>query len=99
MDREPTDERATGVPEYYVVELVEGERRRYVLCQRMLVIEEGDDSDGPSPEFLDGLFARKPLRAVVLPTAGRGRRWLQRGGGWPQLGHNVNININLPPDP
>lgn len=97
MEREPTDRRDRQVAEHFVVELADGDQRRYVLCQRILIIGD-DDTDDLPPELLDQLFERKPLRAVALPTA-RGGRWLQRGGGWPQSGRNVNININLLPDP
>lgn len=97
MERASDTGREGHPADYFVVEVIVDDRRRYVLCQRVLVVEE-DDGNGLSPEMLDELFERRPLRAVALPTARGGGRWLGRGGGWPQVGRNVNININLPPD-
>lgn len=98
MDRNPVDEQRNQADSHFIVEVSQGGRRHYVLCEAVLTVDATADVGGLPAELVEQMFDKSPLRAVALPTGRGGRRWLARGGGWPQSGHNVNININLPPD-
>lgn len=99
MNQNSADERHDQPASHFIVEVGQGDRRQYVLCEAILTVDARDDVAGLPAELVEQLFDKAPLRAVALPAGrGGGRRWLARGGGWPQSGHNLNININFPPD-
>lgn len=99
MDRHPADEPQDQSVSHFIVEVRQGGRQQYALCEAILTVDARADVAGLPAELVEQMFDKDPLRAVALPAGRGGRRWLARGGGFPQSGHNVNININFPPEP
>ncbi|WP_375427399.1 hypothetical protein [uncultured Sphingomonas sp.] len=100
MDRETIEERGSRSATHFIVELPSEGGGRYALCEAILTVDGNDDVGGLPAELVARMFEDDALRAVALPMGqGGGHRRFARGGGWTQSGHNVNININFPPEP
>jgi hypothetical protein len=79
---------------HFIVELRDGDKLAYALCERILVVD-GDEHDvaGVPRDVLERLFSSSPLRAVALPPSRHGGHFLSRTMRG-QSGVNVNVNIN-----
>ncbi len=84
----------------FLIELPDGDHKRYAVAERFLTIDPGGAVMGVPWSELEALFRGRTLRAVPMPG---GRKGVQRDGGsgmssTPGPGFDsvpVQVNVNL----